>query len=129
MPTKFPQLGSVVWVEVADPNGYRKIRPAIIVSPTSDIAPGNPVRLIAVTTRLTDPIPKEYVLLPWDPSGKSQSGLRRKCAAVANWQIGVPLEDIQSVIGLLPPSTINELLVAIAECLGQDLQGGTEPGI
>ena len=61
-----PQPGSVVWVELADANGFRKVRPAVIVSATADLAAGQPVRVVAITTRLPTPLPDDHVLLPWD---------------------------------------------------------------
>jgi hypothetical protein len=50
MSTPLPQLGSVVWAELADSNGIRKIRPAVVVTATADIAAGRTVRLLAITT-------------------------------------------------------------------------------
>ena len=120
MPIQIPQLGSVVWIEIADPNGHQKIRPAVIVTPTSAIAPGQSVHLVAITTRVPEPMPEAYVLLPWDPQGKARSGLRRKCAAVAHWQVEIPIEDVQSIVGVLPPSVMSELLSKIARQLGSD---------
>ncbi len=120
MPSRTPQLGSVVWVEVADPNGHRKVRPAVIVTPTADIMPTKPVHLVAITTRLPDSLPDEYVLLPWDPQGNARTGLRRKCAAVASWQAVASVENVQSVVGLLPPATIRELLAKVAAQLGRE---------
>jgi hypothetical protein len=39
-PTRLPQLGSVVWAELEDANGFRKVRPAVVVTATADIAAG-----------------------------------------------------------------------------------------
>jgi len=65
-PSRPLQLGSVVWAELEDPNGYRKVRPGVVVTPTADIHAGKPVRVVAITTRLPNPLPDDYVLLPWD---------------------------------------------------------------
>ena len=111
-----PQLGSVVWVELADRNGFRKVRPAVVISPTTTISPGQPVRVVAITTRLPVPIPADYVLLPWDRAGKARSGLRRNCAAVTTWLATVPFEDIHEVVGILSPGVLQELLARIANC-------------
>ena len=35
-----PQLGSVIWAEMEDANGYRKTRPVVVVSPTADVKAG-----------------------------------------------------------------------------------------
>jgi len=112
--TRLPELGSVVWADFEDDNGYRKVRPAVVVTPTAEIAPGKTIRLVAITTRLTVPLPNDHVVLPWDPQGRARSGLRRKCVAVASWQSAILVEDVQQVVGVLPPATMNELLTKIA---------------
>jgi hypothetical protein len=50
-PTRLPQLGSVVWAELKDTNGFRKLRPAVAVTATVDIAANQTVRVVAITTR------------------------------------------------------------------------------
>src|SRR5690349_66310 len=97
-PPRRPQLGSVVWAELQDANGYRKVRPAVVVTPTADIAAGQPVRLAAITTRLPPPLPADHVTLPWDRQGRARSGLRKRCAAVASWLAVVPLSDVSQVV-------------------------------
>ena len=111
--TRRPLLGSVVWAEVADANGFRKSRPAVVVSPTTDIEEGRLIRLAAITTRLPQPLPHDHVLLPWDRQGTARSGLRRRCAAVASWLVEVALDDIQ-VVGNLPAGVMRDLLEKIA---------------
>jgi mRNA-degrading endonuclease toxin of MazEF toxin-antitoxin module len=111
---RLPQLGSVVWAELEDANGFRKVRPAVVVTATATIAAGGTVRVLAITTRLPNPLPKDHVLLPWDRQGKARSGLRRKCAAVASWQAEIAVGDVKQVVGILPPATIEELLAKIA---------------
>ena len=83
-PPRLPQLGSVVWAELKDANGYRKVRPAVVVAATAEITAGKPVHVVAITTRLANLLPDDHVLLPWDRQGKARSGLRRRCAAVAS---------------------------------------------
>lgn len=51
--------GRIVWADVADPNGYRKLRPAVIVTPTEEIAPSGSIDVVAVTSRLENPLPDE----------------------------------------------------------------------
>jgi mRNA-degrading endonuclease toxin of MazEF toxin-antitoxin module len=112
--TRRPELGSVVWAELEDANGYRKVRPVVVVTPSAEIAAGKPVRVVAVTTRLPNPLPNDHVLLPWDRQGKSRSGMRRRCAAIASWQAEIPVSDVQEVVGILPPAVIVDLLDKIA---------------
>src|SRR5208337_1921468 len=116
-PSRPLQLGSVVWAELEDPNGYRKVRPGVVVTPTADINAGKPVRVVAITTRLPNPLPDDYVLLPWDRQGKARSGLRRRCAVVASWQAEIPVGAVQQEVGILPPQAIGELLTKISAAL------------
>jgi mRNA-degrading endonuclease toxin of MazEF toxin-antitoxin module len=116
-PSRPLQLGSVLWAELEDSNGYRKVRPVVVVSPTADIKAGKPMRVVAITTRLPEPLPDDHVLLPWDRQGKARSGLRRRCAAVASWQAEVPVHAAQQVVGILPPEAIRELLAKLASVL------------
>ena len=113
---RLPQLGSVVWAELEDANGFRKTRPAVVVTATSDIATDKAIRVVAITTRLSTPLPDDYVLLPWDRQGIARSGLRRRCAAVAGWLAEIPVSDVQ-VVGILPPGTIRDLLAKVASVL------------
>jgi hypothetical protein len=116
-PTRLPQLGSVVWAELEDANGFRKLRPAVVLTATADIAAGKPVRLAAITTRLLTPLPADFVLLPWNAQGKARSGLRRRCAAVASWQVVIPVGDVRQVVGFLPPAVFGDLLGKAAAAL------------
>ncbi len=110
---RLPQLGSVIWAELEDANGFRKVRPAVVVTASADIVADGALRVLAITTRLPTPLPEDHVLLPWDPQGKARSGLRRRCAAVAGWQLEIPVADVQQVVGILPPAVIAELLAKV----------------
>src|SRR6266849_5974303 len=81
---------------------------------TADIAAGQLVRVVAITTRLPTPLPDDHVLLPWDRQGRARSGLRRPSAAVASWLAEIPVGDVQQVVGILPPKAIAEILAKIA---------------
>jgi len=68
--SRLPQLGSVVWVELADANGFRKVRPTVVVSATADIAAGKPVRVVAITTLFPTPLPADHVYCLGTDKGK-----------------------------------------------------------
>jgi hypothetical protein len=110
-----PQIGNLIWTELEDANGFRKVRPAVIVTSTADIAAGHKLRVVAVTTSLPDPLPDDHILLPWDRQGKARSGLKRKCAAVTSWQADITKADVREIVGILPPAVIDRLLAKIAE--------------
>ena len=38
----------------------------VVVTPTADIDAGGSIRVVAITTRLPNPLPDDHVLLPWD---------------------------------------------------------------
>ena len=116
-PSRLPRLGSVGMGEIGGRQRLRKLRPVVVVTPTAEIAPGKPVRVVAITTRLPNPLPQDHVLLPWDRQGKARSGLRRRCAAVASWQAEIPVDSVQQPVGILPPAVIAELLAKIAATL------------
>ena len=128
-PSRPLQLGSVVWAELEDSNGFRKVRPVVVVTPTTDIDAGRPMRVVAITTRLPDPLPDDHLLLPWERQGKARSGLRRRCAAVASWQAEIAVGDVQQVVGVLPPTVIVELLEMVSATLSPPAEDSLqEPG-
>ena len=54
-------LGSIVWVEVPDPNGIFKLRPAVIVTPTEQTVAAERLHVVAITSRLSEPLPADHV--------------------------------------------------------------------
>ena len=52
--TRLPKLGSVIWAELQDANGFAKVRPAVVLTATANIVAGGKLRVVAVTTRLPD---------------------------------------------------------------------------
>jgi mRNA-degrading endonuclease toxin of MazEF toxin-antitoxin module len=113
-PPPLVQQGSVIWAELADDKGFRKVRPAVVVSPAADIAAGKPLRVAAITTRLPQPLPADHVLLSWDPRGRARSGLRKRSAAIASWVVGIPVSAIRQVVGILRPVELHALLAKVA---------------
>jgi hypothetical protein len=109
--------GRVVWAEVADANGIRKLRPAVIITPTDRLTATGPFDVVAVTSRLSDPLPEDHVLLPWHPRGHPRTGLNRRCAAVCTWLAQVMDSDIQDVAGIVPTPVMNTILAKIAAAL------------
>jgi hypothetical protein len=63
------QLGRIVWAAIADANGIPKLRPVVIVTPSDRITPTAPLDVIAVTSRVPEPLPDDHVLLPWHAQG------------------------------------------------------------
>jgi mRNA-degrading endonuclease toxin of MazEF toxin-antitoxin module len=104
------ELGQIVWAEIADANGVRKVRPAVVVTPTKRIMSNNPVDVVAITSTLPQPLSGEYVLLPWHSQGHPRTGLNRKCAAMCNWVARILPSDIQTMVGSVPAPLMLEIL-------------------
>jgi hypothetical protein len=107
------QFGQIVWAELADANGVRKLRPAVVVTPGNRITAAGPLEVVAVTSRLANPLPRDHVLLPWHPRGHPRTGLNRKCAAVCSWLARIVPGDIQSVAGLVSGAVLLDILSRI----------------
>src|SRR3954463_6411444 len=109
------QFGQIVWVELADANGVCKLRPAVIVTPGPQIAANRPLEVVAITSRLPEPLPDDHVLLPWHAQGHPRTGLNRKCAAVCRWLCRIMPEDIKNFAGVVPGQALLQIMTKIAE--------------
>jgi hypothetical protein len=67
-------LGQIVGASIADANGIRKLRPAVIVTPTERLTPDGPWDVVAVSSRLAEPLPDDHVLLPGSREGTHARG-------------------------------------------------------
>ena len=108
------RFGQIVWAEMADANGIRKCRPAVILTPTDRITPSGPLDVAAITSQLPQPLPEDHVLLPWHAQGHPHTGLSRKCAAVCTWLARILPDDIQSVAGIVPGPLLLDIVSKIS---------------
>ncbi len=113
MPETF-QLGQIVWATIADARGYRKMRPAVIVTPSDRIRSTRSLDIVAVTSRVPEPLPPDHVLLPWHRQRHPRTGLNRKCAAVCTWVVRISPGDVEDVAGVLPGAVLLDILTKIA---------------
>jgi len=96
---------------VRDYHGYRKRRPAIILTPDNEIADDQPLTLLAITTTYSDPPPRDCVELPWNHDRrKVVTGLARRSAAVLSWLDIVYPDEIEDFIGSVPSRTMKQIL-------------------
>lgn len=92
-----PEQGRIVFVEVPDPQGQNiKVRPAVIISETSEIKPGESIVCVAVTGELPKKLTGEWVLLPYSNGGHPRTGLKKKCAAMCSWLIEITEDQIRA---------------------------------
>jgi mRNA-degrading endonuclease toxin of MazEF toxin-antitoxin module len=102
--------GRIVWAIVRDHNGFRKRRPAIILTSTAEIAADQPLVLMAITTTYTDPAPPDCIELPWNPDRRRTStGLARRSAAVVSWLDTIYPDEVEGFIGMVPPNRMAEI--------------------
>ena len=69
-PSRPLQLGSVLWAELEDPMAIARFAPSSSLLPRPTSRPGSRCGVVAITTRLPDPLPDDHVSLPWDRQGK-----------------------------------------------------------
>ncbi len=109
--------GRIVWAAIADANGIRKLRPAVIVTPSERLASPGPLDVVAITSRLPKPLPDDYVSLPWHAQGHPRTGLNRPCAAVCTWLARITADDIDDVAGIVPSPVLAAILAKVAHAL------------
>ena len=121
------RYGHIVWAVVRDRYGFRKRRPAIVLTPTREIRDDLPLVVMAVTTSFPDPPPDRHVALPWNPDPR-RVGTRLACrsAAVVYWLDTVYIDEIEEVKGVVPPRTMAEIQRQLAE-LDAEPQGDVPP--
>ena len=90
-----PEHGSIVWAMVADPNGHKKRRPVVILTPTKEIIAGASLVGVAVTSTPTIPKPPLHVELPWHSDKHEKTGLFRKSWAICTWIVKFKFEEIE----------------------------------
>lgn len=109
--------GRIVWADIADANGIRKLRPCVIVTPTDRISAGGPIDVIAITSRLAPLLPVDHVMLPWHRAGHPRTGLKQPCAAVCTWLAQLAESDIREVAGMVPTPIMTVILAKLAAVL------------
>jgi len=108
------QYGQVIWGLFRDPHGFRKHRPAIVLTPTNEIAEDVPIVVMCVTTTFPEPPPARCIPLPWNPDPRRvATGLAQRSAAVLDWFDTMYPDEIEKIGGRIPAqlmSTIQRLL-------------------
>jgi mRNA-degrading endonuclease toxin of MazEF toxin-antitoxin module len=103
--------GSIILADLVDPQGHNpKVRPAVVVTSDADIRAGEALTGVAITGAIDDPLPDTQIELPWDPTGKARTDLKKRSVAVCDWQAVVEQSDVQRIIGHLPHATALEVV-------------------
>ena len=109
-----PEQGRIILAEVIDPQKHNaKTRPAVIVSRTDEIESEGLIACVAITSMVPDKLPDDCVLLPFDPGGRTRTGLKMRSAAMCSWLFEIAEEKIEKYIGVVPPKQLQEILACI----------------
>jgi hypothetical protein len=98
--------GRIIYAWIADRNGFKKLRPAIIVTPEDEISDADQLSIMAITTTFTDPPPPFCVPLPWHPRAHPTTRLHKRSAEVVNWLSSIRADDIIGFGGDVPEKTM-----------------------
>src|SRR5947207_9183970 len=104
------RYGRIIWAVITDRRGSRKERPAIIITPTERITPGELLLVMAVTTTYPEPPPPWHVELPWYPDPRRVgTRLGQRSAAVVEWLNKISPEDVLELKGDVPQKVMREI--------------------
>ncbi len=122
------RMGRIVWAVVPDKRGQNpKRRPIVLLTPPDRVPAGQPLIGIAITTRLEEPLPDDYVLLPWNRQKQGSSRLPERCAAVCDWPVTFPEQAIQEVGGLIYGELLGDIVARSAAHVQRLLQSLASP--
>ena len=106
--------GRIVWVELLDPQGRNpKVRPAVVLTSTAEIAATGTIRVAAGTSDVGSVPADEGVTLPWLATGHPTTKLTRPSVAVVTWIADVPASAVR-VAGTVPLKPFLELTAKVA---------------
>ena len=75
-----------------------------------------PLDVIAVTSRVPEPLPHDHVFCRGTPKG-IRGRAHRKCAAVCTWVVRIRHTDIREVAGIVPGTVMLEILSKVTALL------------
>lgn len=110
------EQGSIVRVETPDPQGRNfKRRPVVIVHPTEEIEPDEPIICVAITGEIPKKVPEGCVLIPYQAGGHPRTGLKKRCAAMCSWFFRITEDQIIEHMGKVPKSQLEAILTLLAK--------------
>jgi hypothetical protein len=119
--------GRIVWTQVADPRGHNRYpRPVVILTPDSEIEATEELFGVVAsnTAALMNPRPPHCIELPFHPTGRVATKLKKATVAVCTWIVSVKKDAIEDFGGVVPPRLVQTIL---ATRKAIDAAGGEEP--
>ena len=74
---------------------------------------GQPLIVVAATTKFSEPLSDDQVRLPWHPNGQARTRLHQPTVAVCTWLCEIQEKDIVRYGGVVPPKTMEEILAVL----------------
>lgn len=114
------RYGEIVIVAgLLDPQGRNpKDRACVVVSPTDQNEAGGALDVVAITTKLPDPLPADHVPLPWQLPRHPRTGLNKRGAAVCSWLAEVDPSRVVRPIGAVPGRQMLEIAAILRSLRG-----------
>ena len=109
-PPSLIAAGDIVLISnMLDPHGRNpKDRPCVVVTELGDGPEGHQV-VVAISTLLPDPLPDDYVELPWHRSYHPRTGLNKQNSAIGRWVEIVEDSRIIRKVGIVPSKPFRAL--------------------
>ena len=102
--------------DMVDPHGRNpKDRPAVVVTPSEEIENEAPVFVVAITTTLPDPLPADYIRIPWSRPRHPRTGLNERNAAACHWLASVERSRVVRKIGRVPSTELSWIEEALRD--------------
>jgi hypothetical protein len=103
------EYGQIILVPVSDGHGNFAPHPAIILSPTEQIAPGAALRVVCISSQVEDPCPQHHIPLPWQRPRHPKTGLNKPNVAKCNWLARVNQDAVIKILGFAPPRQLHRI--------------------
>ena len=103
--------GQVIEVAITDPCGQnKKPRPVVILTDTDELSDAEEFVVAAISTKFSDPLPADCILLPWSQGGHAKSGLTQPSVVKCHWLRKVTPKDVVFVRGHLPTTVMRDIM-------------------
>lgn len=118
------EQGRIVWAELpSSDESARKRRPAVVVTSTMEIKPGESFVIVVATTKFDEPLPEDHVRLPWHRNGTVRTKLTKPTVAVCSWLAEIRESDVLQMGGVVPSRELLEIVQKVAKLLPPGSEG------
>ena len=103
--------GQIVQAAITDPRGQNlKPRPVVILTATDELPDEGTYLVAAISTKFSEPLPADYIRVPWSHDGRAKSGLTEPSVVKCRWLRKVKREEILYTQGHLPSTIVRDIM-------------------